>query len=277
LEHAHEQSLRALELLVGRYPSAELAVRSDLAALPGPVPAGLPIEMLERRPDMIAAERRVAAAFNRVGEAKAARLPRLILNANVAVIDSSIVSLKSDFENPTAGVGAKLIAPIYQGGRLNAQVQIRTLEQKAAVADYARIALRALGDVESALAAGRSLAEREATLARVLADHERVLELARTNYRVGSGGLDAVQQQQARVHSARLALLRVQSEQLAQRINLHLALGGSFEAPQPDAEASAQPGSQPTDQPPGQPAGQPIGQPAAAAPQEPAASHETGR
>src|SRR5688572_19939133 len=79
---AHDQALRALELVLGRYPAAELQVRHDLPALPGPVPAGLPLEMLERRPDLIAADRRVAAAFNRVGEAKAAQLPRIILNAN---------------------------------------------------------------------------------------------------------------------------------------------------------------------------------------------------
>jgi outer membrane protein TolC len=109
--------------------------------MPGAIPAGLPLEMLERRPDMLAAERRVASAFNRVGEAKAARLPRLILNANVAAIDSDILQLKEDFDNPTGGVGAKLIAPIYQGGALKTQVTIRTLEQQEAVAEYARLAL----------------------------------------------------------------------------------------------------------------------------------------
>jgi multidrug efflux system outer membrane protein len=230
---AHQQSLRALELLLGRYPAAELAARPDLAKLPDDLPAGLPIEMLERRPDMVAAERRVAAAFNRVGEAKAAQLPRLILNANVAAIDSDILQLKDDFENPTAGVGAKLIAPIYQGGALKTQVRIRTLEQKEAVASYARQALQALGDVENALGAAQTLAEREKGLAQVLTDSERALALAQTSYRVGSGDLRGVQQQQLNVHAARLALLRVQSEQLAQRVNLHLALGGSFQ--QPDA------------------------------------------
>lgn len=247
---AHEQALRALELLVGRYPSAELAARRDLVKLPGSIPVGLPIEMLERRPDMIAAERRVAAAFNRVGEAKAARLPRVILNANVAVIESNILQLKSDYENPALGAGAKFIAPIYDGGALQAQVEIRTLEQKEAVAQYARIALRALGDVENALAAGQTLTERETMLRQVLADHERVLELARANYRVGSGDLRAVQQQQVNVHAAQLALLRVQSEQLVQRINLHLALGGSFEvATQSPAQSSAQSPPKPQPQP----------------------------
>jgi len=225
---AHDQTLRALELILGRYPAAELAARRNLVQLPGAIPAGLPLEMLERRPDLIASERRVAAAFNRVGEAKAAQLPRIILNANVAALDSEILVLKEDFENPTAGAGAKLIAPIYQGGALKTQVRIRTLEQKEAVAQYAQLALRALGDVENSLAAGQSLAGREPVLRQALTDNEQALALAQTSYRVGRGDLRAVQQQQLSVHSARLALLRVQSEQLAQRVNLHLALGGSF-------------------------------------------------
>jgi outer membrane protein, multidrug efflux system len=235
---AHEQTLRALELLLGRYPAAELQARRDLPALPGPIPAGLPLEMLERRPDMVAAERRVAASFNRVGEAKAARLPRIILNANVAAIQSDILQLKSDFDNPTGGAGAKLIAPIYQGGALNTQVKIRTLEQKEAVAQYARLALRALGDVENALAAGQTLAERDQLLQRTVTDNQRALELSQTSYRVGKTDLRAVQQQQLSVYSARLALLRVQSEQLTQRVNLHLVLGGSF-APATPLQASA--------------------------------------
>lgn len=243
---AHRQTLRAIELLVGRYPSAELAARHDLPQLPGAVPAGLPIQMLERRPDMVAAERRVAAAFNRVGEAKAARLPRIVLKANVAALASDILQLKEDFENPTGGLGGTLLAPIYQGGALKAQVKLRTFEQKEAVAQYARLALRALGDVENALAAGQSLAERETMLRQILTDQQRVLEFTRIRYRVGSDDLRAVQQQDLSVYAARIALLRIQSEQLSQRANLHLALGGSFETPPaPPAAATPVASSQP--------------------------------
>ncbi|HEY6131225.1 MAG TPA: TolC family protein, partial [Halioglobus sp.] len=191
-------------------------------------PAGLPLQMLERRPDMVAAEQRVAAAFNRVGEAKAAMLPSVLLNANIAWIKSDLVDLSEDYENPSMGAGAKLMAPIYQGGQLRTQVEIRTLEQKEALADYVRMALRALGDVENALAADQALAEREQLLHAVLNDSERALELAHISYRVGSEDLRTVQQQQLSVYTAHLALLHVQSEQLAQRANLHLALGGSF-------------------------------------------------
>ncbi len=71
------QALRALEVLVGRYPAADVEVATQLAKPPGPVPAGLPSDLLERRPDVVAADRRVAAAFYGIQEAKAARLPRI--------------------------------------------------------------------------------------------------------------------------------------------------------------------------------------------------------
>ncbi len=236
---AHSQSLRALELLLGRYPAAELEARQSLTAMPGPIPAGFPLQMLERRPDMVAAEQRVAAAFNRVGEAKAAKLPRIILNANVASIHSSILTLAEGFSNPTGGAGAKLLAPVYKGGELQTQVEIRTLEQKEAVADYARLALVALGDVENGLAASESLTEREALLQQAVNDNQRALELAQTSYRIGSADLRAVQQQQISLGSSQQALLRVQSERLSQRTTLHLVLGGSFE--QPSATEGEQP------------------------------------
>jgi len=238
---AHEQALRALELLLGRYPAAELRARANLAKLPGAVPDGMPLEMLERRPDLVAAERRVAAAFNRVGEAKAARLPRLILNISAGAISSEVLELKPDFENPTFGAGGRLIAPIYQGGALKAQVLIRTSEQKQAVAEYGRAALRALGDVENALAASQTLAEREPILQQNLADNQRALQLTQEAYRVGKADLRGVQQQQLDVHAARLALLRVQSEQLTQRVNLHLALGGGWAQPAIDHASTTRP------------------------------------
>jgi NodT family efflux transporter outer membrane factor (OMF) lipoprotein len=242
---AHSQALRALELLLGRYPAAELKARQNLDTFPGPVPVGMPLEMLERRPDMVAAERRVAAAFDRVGEAKAARLPRFSLNASVAEISSEVLQLKTDYENPSSGIGGRIVAPIYQGGALNTQVAIRTLEQKEAVAQYARMALRAIGDAENALAAEKTLAERVQLLQRIVADNQRALDLAQSSYRIGKTDLRSVQQQQLNLYAARLSLLRVRSEQLSQRVNLHLALGGSFEnaiVPAPaDATMTAKP------------------------------------
>jgi hypothetical protein len=194
------------------------------------VPAGLPSDLLERRPDVIAAERRVAAAFNRVGEAQTARLPRISLTAGVNSISSDLFVLQ-DRDNPVASAGANLLAPIYQGGALKAQVEIRTAEQRQAVADYARLALRAFSDVESALASEFAAREREEILTRAVLQWERAVGLARVAYEIGSIDLRPVQQQQLGAFAARSALLRVQSEQRVQRVNLHLALGGGFGGP----------------------------------------------
>src|SRR5205085_7645951 len=109
---AHGAAVRALELLLGRYPASEPRASAQLPTLAGPVPAGLPLSMLERRPDLHAAERRVAAAFNRAGQAHANGLPNVRLTGNAGYIASDIVTLKEDFQNPSAGVGAKLNWPI---------------------------------------------------------------------------------------------------------------------------------------------------------------------
>jgi NodT family efflux transporter outer membrane factor (OMF) lipoprotein len=230
IELGRDQAIRALELLIGRYPAAAAAVTPSLPGQPAAVPAGLPSQLLERRPDVIAAERRVAAAFHRVGEAKAARLPTIALTAGASVISSDLFVLK-ERDNPIWNLGASLLAPIYRGGALKTQVEIRTAEQKLAVAAYASIGLRAFGEVESALAAELAAREREQILAQTLADNQRAFDVVQTQFRVGSTDLRFVTQRQLALQSTQSALIRAQAEQRVQRVNLHLALGGSFGTP----------------------------------------------
>lgn len=227
VDFSREQALRALELLLGRYPAAEITVAERLSPMPPPVPVGMPSQLLERRPDVVAAERRVAAAFDRVGEAKAAQLPRISLTAGGSSVSSDLLVLQ-DTSNPIWSFGANLIAPLYQGGTLRAQVEIRSAEQKQAVAEYALMGQRAFAEVEGALSAENALRDRNIILTANIADNERALELARIQYRVGSADLSVVEQRQLALYTVRTSRLRVQSEQLAQRVNLHLALGGGF-------------------------------------------------
>ena len=232
LELGRSQAIRALEMLLGRYPAAAAAVSPSLPSFPGAVPGGLPSELLERRPDVVAAERRVAVAFNRVGEAKAARLPKISLTTGVSAITSDLFVLQ-DHSNPVWSVGANLLAPLFTGGALKTQVEIRTAEQKQAIAEYAVVGLRAFGEVESALAAEIAAREREQILAGTVADNQQALTLAQTQFRVGSNDLRLVEQRQMALSGSRSALIRMQAEQRVQRVNLHLALGGSFELPPP--------------------------------------------
>ena len=242
LELSREQAIRALEILLGRYPAAAAAITPRLPGFPGEVPAGLPSELLERRPDVVAAERRVAAAFNRIGEAKAARLPRIALTTGVSAISSDLFLLQ-DHDNPVWNVGANLVAPLFTGGALKRQVEIRTSEQKQAIAEYAAVGLRAFGEVENALAAEIAARQREQLLLAVLSDSQQALGIVQTQFKVGSTDLRFVEQRQLALTSTMSALIRVQTEQRVQRVNLHLALGGNFEAPPPPEPAA--PGAPP--------------------------------
>lgn len=234
---AEAQALRALETLAGRYPEATVEVASALPAMPVELPAGLPVELLDRRPDVRAAERRVAAAFYGIEEAQAARLPKISLTAGVTSVSSSLFVLQ-ERSNPVTALGANLLWPIFNGYALQAQVDIRTAEQQLAIAEFGRVGTRAFGEVEEAIAAVLSADEREAILERAVASNARALELANVRYRVGSDDLRAVVAQTATLAGARSALLRVQGERRIQRIQLHLAVGGSF-VPTPAAEDAA--------------------------------------
>jgi outer membrane protein TolC len=131
--------------------------------------------------------------------------------------------------NPLFSMGANLMQPIFFGGLLQAQVDIRTAEQQAAVAEVGKVSQKAFGEVESALSAGFTASERELILQRSEAQNARALELSRVRFRVGSGDLRAVQQQQLALYTIQVSRLRMQAERLIQRVNLHLALGGGFE------------------------------------------------
>jgi multidrug efflux system outer membrane protein len=226
---ARRNALRAIEILVGRYPSGSVNVAEGLPALPGAVPAGLPSQLLERRPDVRAAERRVAASFYAVAEAKAARLPRIALTAGVNTVSSELFILK-ERDNPVWGFGGSILLPLFTGGALQAQVDARTAQQKAAFAEYARIGSRAFNEVESALSASFNLENRAEILSGAVQANERALGFARVRYNVGSGDQRGIQQQLLALHAARTTYVHVQAERLIQRVNLHLALGGGFDA-----------------------------------------------
>ena len=227
LDLAREQALRALEILAGRYPAATLAAIEKLPVLPARATTGIPSELLERRPDIIAAERRVAAAFDRVEEAKAARLPRFNLLAGMAWIDGSPFVLENR-DNPSASAGIGVTAPIFTGGALEGQVEARTAEQKRAVAEYAAIGLKAFHEVESALASEAALTDRYVALEQLIVENERALKLAEIQYRIGKIDMRCVQTEQLKLYSANVHLISALAERLTQRVNLHLALGGKF-------------------------------------------------
>ena len=229
-----ERSTRSLELLLGRYPRAELVDTAILPKLPAAPPAGMPSQLLERRPDLVAATRRVAAAFNQVESAKAARLPRLSITANGGAASQGFQDLSLDdvFWN----VAANMVGPIFDGGRLKEQVVIETAKQNEALALFGGAALKAFREVEEALAEDARLAERVALTETAALEQGEAERLATLRYDAGAIDQLALILVQARTLDARLAAVAMKVERLSNRVDLHLALGGSFEAPPPTPE-----------------------------------------
>ncbi len=225
---AHRNALRALQLLLGRYPSAEIELRDTLPAAPPAPAAGLPSELLERRADIVAAERRVAAAFARVNVAKTARLPSLSMTTLFGGSATELSSLL-DPNNRTWSAGGSLLAPIFQGGALKAQVEQANSQQRAAIAAYAQSALNAFADVESALDAGATLARQERQLSDALTAANEAYRIAKFRFDEGDMELFDLLSVEQRTFERRVELTSVQRELLDQRVNLYLALGGSWE------------------------------------------------
>jgi NodT family efflux transporter outer membrane factor (OMF) lipoprotein len=247
---ASRGAARALELLLGRYPGATLQSATALTPMPGPVPTGIPMDVLNRRPDLYAAERRVAAAFDKVGEARAAMLPTLSISAGYGRLSDAAVRTREDLEQTTSSVSATGIMPLYTGGALTGQVRLRSAEQKQAVADYTRRALIALGEVEDALTADRVLAERESLLGQAVSANEQATTQVHSSLRIGKSDQRAVYAQEMDSFAAQSALLAVQRERLSRRVDLYLALAGDFgRAPTEDPTATPEAGITPSPAP----------------------------
>jgi outer membrane protein, multidrug efflux system len=221
------QIVRGLEVLLGRYPSADLKTAAALAALPPPAPAGLPSQLLERRPDVMSAEHTFNAAFHLVQTAKAARLPSISLTGGGGYTTSAILQ-DLRYQPWLWTAASNLAAPIYTGGYLAAQVKIADQNQKAALALYGQTALQAFDDVEVTLTNERYLKDEEKDATGALKSTEDALDLAKVKYNVGQTDLSPVLQLEDVVATTQMASIYVQQQLIANRINLYLALGGPF-------------------------------------------------
>ena len=216
--------------MLGRYPGAELEVREALPSAPPPPPAGLPSELLERRADLVAADRRVAAAFNATNQARAARLPSVTLTGTVGGASDSLSNLVRP-ENIAWSLGRSLLAPLFDGGTRRAAVEISTAEQEAALAAYGQAAVNAFREMESTLDQGVVVQQRIVDLEEAAAQAENAHRIARVRYAEGEEDLLSVLTVQQREIGAKSTLSTAERLLLEQRVNLNLALGGSWENP----------------------------------------------
>lgn len=225
---SQRDALRALEVLLGRYPAADLSVRQDLPDVPPAPPPGLPSDLLERRPDIIAAERRVAASFNSLDQAKAARMPSISLTGSVGGSSGDLTNLI----NPTNiawQAATSLVAPLIDGGLRESQVDQATAEQSQAIAGYADTVLNAFQEVEGSLDQTIVLRDRAVSLEEAAREANNALRIANLRYEEGETDLLDVLTIQQRVLSNEGDVVSIERAQLDEWIALNLALGGSWE------------------------------------------------
>ena len=218
---------RQIEVLLNRYPAGRLETSEDLPEVAPAVPDSLPGELLTRRPDLVAAERRLAATGARVTEARRALYPRLSLTASGGTSSSETADL-ADLDFSVWSVAGNVVQPILGGGQLRGAIDLAESRQREALASYVSLALDAYREVESALAADRFLAARERALREATEQSVAARVLATDRYERGLDDIITVLEAQRRAFEAESLHLTAKRLRLDNRVDLYLALGGDF-------------------------------------------------
>ena len=233
LETALKQSSHRLSVLLGQVPGsldAELATDAPIPAPPPEVPAGLPSDLLLRRPDVLSSERQLAAATARIGVAKAELFPKFYLTgtAGYQSLDAAnLIEPASKFWSAGPSVRWRLL----EYPRLKAQINAQTALQEQALAQFNQTVLLALEDVENALVAYDKEKTRYQSLREAVDASRRSVELANELYTKGFGEFLNVLVNQRSLYQAEDALVQSERTITENVVALYKALGGGWEEP----------------------------------------------
>ena len=229
---ARSAAVRGLEVLFTDYPDGEPGPDWELAgglpAVQSPVPAGTPADLISRRPDVASAERRLAMSKEFTEMARRARYPQFPLTSSVGTATTRLKQLvNGDFS--VWSLIARIAAPVFQGGRIRAQIRQEEARDSEALAVYARTVLTAYQEVEAALSAEEALSEVESRSGEALEASRRALSRTEAQRRSGFVSRLAELDAERAVLMAESAHLSQVRARLDNRVNLSLALGGGFE------------------------------------------------
>lgn len=222
-----DRAVRQLEILLGDYPDGDKQLAEDLPQVPTGVPAGLPSELVHRRPDLVAAERALLASDARIEVAKAELKPKFTLTSGTGTASNTLKDLLDNDVFVWNLVGG-LTQPLFNKGRLQAGVRQNEAMAAEAAANYESQMLTAYQEVESALAAENFLAEQAEALEAATRQSQAARDLAEERYRLGLADIITLLSSQRTALNAESQLLNVRRLRLENRVNLHLALGGGF-------------------------------------------------
>lgn len=229
---------RQLEVLLGRYPAAALNPGANLPELPEAIRAGLPADLVSRRPDLMAAERRLAASHARYKQARRALYPRISLTGSAGASSRDLASLL-DGDFSVWNLAGNILQPLFQGGRIRGGIRLAASQSEQAVSAYVQSVLSAYAEVETALAAESLLAKRQAALETATEQALAARRLAEDRYAGGLVDLNTMLDAQRGAYASESQLIAVRRQRLENRVNLHLALGGGFESPRGTASTTS--------------------------------------
>jgi multidrug efflux pump len=221
----------ALAVLTGNNPSGFHLRANTLAAWnpqPPTIPAGIPAELLERRPDVAVAERQMASANARIGVAKAAFFPVLTLTGSGGYLSADVDSLFK-WDSRTWSLGPSLSLPLFTGGRNRANYRRSQAAYDEAVARYRQQVLVAFSDIENSLAAIHHLANQANAQERAVANARRAADLATDRYRSGIVSYLEVVDANREALQAESAHAQLAGQRLAASVQLIKALGGGWD------------------------------------------------
>lgn len=227
---AVRQNEHALALLLGVLPEALGAVEGDLTALTPPaIGIGMPSDLLRRRPDVHQAEAELIAANADIGVARAALYPSIDLSAAYGLGADTLAGL-FDPVNATSSLVASLAQTIFDGGALEAGVELAEARKTELVAAYRATVIGAFADVEDALAARYQADERERLLQQALEQAQLAYRLAESRYRAGAIDLQTLLDAQRSLFGADDDATQARAARLLASVDLYNALGGGWSA-----------------------------------------------
>ncbi len=222
-----DQTRRTLEVLLGGYPAGTERGLSRMPTLRRSIPAGLPSELLLRRPDLRAAERRLEAALRSESAAKKAFLPSIRLTGESGRTSQATDKLLVP-EAAIWSIASNVTQSLFQGGRIMATAKETRAKYEEQLQTYTNSALTAFREVETALAADGFLRQQADALSQAAAEAERAESLAQGQYEKGLSEVLTLLDTRQRAFDARSSLITVRALRLRNRADLHLALGGEF-------------------------------------------------
>jgi multidrug efflux system outer membrane protein len=227
LDQSRAQLEHALAVLLGETPEAFSLRYHPLDDEPPSIPPGLPSNLLERRPDVAAAERRVAAQNAQIGVAIAAYFPSVHLTGQTG-FDSGDLGLLFNWESRIWSYGPNIQFPIFEGGQISANVKQQRAAYEENVSNYREAVLVAFQDVEDSLSALRYLAEQQEAQDRAFAAYSKALELENARYNTGLVSYFDVIQAQGLALSAEQLDVQIRGNRVATTVQLIKALGGGW-------------------------------------------------